>query len=172
VTPDATAAASAATAVSAPVADLSDAAVLPPRTELWKAAVAAWRDHPVLGLGPDNFRLVYGRYLGLEKADERLHANSLYFETLASLGLLGVAALAFLIVAFWRLARRTSFGADPASAAGWLAPGLVAGLAAFLVHGLFDYFLEFTPTYGLAWLLAGMLVAVDNPERSRESNRE
>jgi NADH:ubiquinone oxidoreductase subunit 6 (subunit J) len=27
------------------------------------------------------------------------------------------------------------------------------------VHGTLDYFLEFTPTYALLWLLAGMLAA-------------
>jgi hypothetical protein len=27
-----------------------------PRRALWRAAVAAWREHPLLGLGPDNFR--------------------------------------------------------------------------------------------------------------------
>ena len=36
-----------------------------------------------------------------------------------------------------------------------LAAGAAAGLAAYLVHGFFDYFLEFTPTYALFWLLGG-----------------
>jgi hypothetical protein len=44
-----------------------------------------------------------------------------------------------------------------------LALGLGIGLGAYLVHGLFDAFLEFTPTFALAWLLAGMLVALDQP---------
>ena len=34
-------------------------------------------------------------------------------------------------------------------------------LAAYLVHGTLDYFLEFTPTYGLLWLLAGALVGLE-----------
>ncbi|HVV48063.1 MAG TPA: hypothetical protein VHO06_00225, partial [Polyangia bacterium] len=41
-----------------------------------------------------------------------------------------------------------------------LALGVAAGLCAYLLHGLLDYFLEFTPTYGLYWLLAGTLVAL------------
>ena len=32
---------------------------------------------------------------------------------------------------------------------------------AYLVHGTLDYFLEFTPTYALLWLLAGALVALE-----------
>jgi hypothetical protein len=36
-----------------------------------------------------------------------------------------------------------------------LAAGPLVGLAAFLVHGVVDYFLPFTATYGLFWILAG-----------------
>ena len=41
-----------------------------------------------------------------------------------------------------------------------LALGVAAALATYLLHGLLDYFFEFTPTYALFWLLAGMLVAL------------
>jgi hypothetical protein len=42
-----------------------------------------------------------------------------------------------------------------------LAFGITAGLAAYFIHGTLDYFLAFTPTYGLFWLLAGALVALE-----------
>jgi hypothetical protein len=38
---------------------------------------------------------------------------------------------------------------------------VAAALAAYLLHGVVDHFLEFTPTYALFWLLAGMLVAME-----------
>jgi len=146
------------------------AAVVPPaavaplehvtRPMLWRAAVRAWRDHPLLGLGPDNFRHAYNRYLGLAKPDERLHANNLYFETLASLGLAGLAALALIIVGFARAARAAMRVHGPASTAGLVAAGAAAALGAYLVHGFFDYFLEFTPTYALFWLLGGALTGL------------
>jgi hypothetical protein len=135
------------------------------RRVLWRAALAAWRDHPLLGLGPDAFRHASGPYLGLPQAriDDRLHANSLYFETLADLGALGLCALAALFLALGRAARRRA--GDAASSApydvrGPLALGFAAGLGAYALHGTVDYFLEFTPTYVLAWLLAGALVAL------------
>jgi hypothetical protein len=37
--------------------------------------------------------------------------------------------------------------------------GLTLGVVAFLVHGLFDSFLAFTPTALLLWMLLGMLLA-------------
>jgi O-antigen ligase len=130
------------------------------RPMLWRAAVSAWRDHPLLGLGPDNFRRAYNRYLGLAKPDERLHANNLYFETLASLGLAGIAALALMVVGFAGAARAAVRAHGAGSPAGLVAAGAAAGLGAYLVHGFFDYFLEFTPTYALFWLLAGLLTAL------------
>ena len=133
----------------------------PSRMLLWRAAVMAWREHPLFGLGPDNFRHVYHRYLGLARnPDDRLHANNFYFETLASLGVAGVIALALVIANLAGAARRALRRHAATSPAGLLAAAATAGLLAYLVHGFFDYFLEFTPTYALLWLLAGMLAAL------------
>ena len=132
------------------------------RRTLWRGAVSAWRAHPLLGIGPDNFRHLSRQFLGRDHTDDRMHANSLYFETLADLGTVGVLALLVLIAALAGAARRAV--AAPASRI--LALGVAAGLATYLLHGVLDYFLEFTPTYALFWLLAGMMVAID---RSPES---
>jgi O-antigen ligase len=121
--------------------------------------------HPLLGTGPDNFRHRYGAFLHLSppEFDERLHANSLYVETLADLGGVGLLAFGAVVVALFGAARRAI--AEPTSP--FLALGVAAGLGTFLLHGVLDYFLEFTPTYALWWLLAGMIVAID---RSRETS--
>jgi O-antigen ligase len=131
-----------------------------PRRLLWRAAVMAWREHPLLGLGPDNFRRGYNRYLGLERPDERLHANNLYFEILASLGIAGVGALVVMVIGFAGAARTAIRQHGAATVGGLIAAGAAIGLAAYLVHGFFDYFLEFTPTYGLMWLLAGIVTGL------------
>ncbi|HEY6477893.1 MAG TPA: O-antigen ligase family protein, partial [Polyangia bacterium] len=83
--------------IAAPIAGAADGM---PRGTLWRAAVAAFRAHPLLGIGPDNFRHLSGQYLGRIDIDERMHANSLYFETLADLGAVGSLAFAALVVAF------------------------------------------------------------------------
>jgi len=148
----------------APSAAPAPIAAAPPervsRTMLWRAAVRAWREHPLLGLGPDNFRHAYHRYLGLKSPDERLHANNFYFETLASLGSAGIVALGLVIAGFVASARRALRQHGATSVAGLVAAAAAAGLGAYFVHGFFDYFLEFTPTYALLWLLAGMLAAL------------
>jgi hypothetical protein len=128
--------------------------VRPARLELWDAALRMWQSRPLVGVGPDNFRRLYGPWLGLDRFDERITANSLYVETLVTLGLLGTSAWMMLLVAlargalgWWRASRQRP--ADTWTLA------LLAAVAAFLLHGLLDYFLGFTPTYGLFWIAAG-----------------
>jgi O-antigen ligase len=165
---ESTAAAAAAAAASSAAAAAASSEVSRPR--LWRGAVAAFREHPLLGLGPDNFRHAHGRYVGLgagAPVDDRMHANSWFFETLANLGLCGVAALAFVAASFWRTGRRALTRHGRSSPESFLAFGISAALGAYLIHGLFDYFLEFTPTYALLWLLAGMLAALaDGPQNA------
>jgi beta-lactamase regulating signal transducer with metallopeptidase domain len=48
--------------------------------------------------------------------------------------------------------------------------GLSAALLVFLVHGLFDYFLEFTPTYLLWWIVLASLVAIISPDTRHTTN--
>jgi O-Antigen ligase len=127
------------------------------RAALWWAGWLAFRDHPLLGLGPDNFRHAYGDYLGRKDSDSRLHANNFYVEILATMGILGLLALVTLMVALARTARRAAGARDSRV----LTFGVSAGLAAYFVHGALDYFLEFTPTYALFWLLTGTLVALE-----------
>lgn len=127
-----------------------------PRKQLWIAAVRAWRDHPLLGLGPDNFRHVFGTYLDIADPDDRLHANNFYLEVLATLGLVGLLAFGAVGLTLGGAARRALEGPVPSP----VALATCVALAAYLVHGVLDYFLEFTPTYALLWLLAGMLAAL------------
>jgi hypothetical protein len=135
----------------------------PSRPELWLAALRLWRQHPLLGVGPDNFRRLYPEVIapvrrGRQFTDQRMHANSFYLETLADLGLAGAVALALLMVEILSRARRHA-------AAGRLLP-LAAAVAVgtFFVHGVLDYFLEFTPSYGLYWLLLALVAAGENAQ--------
>jgi hypothetical protein len=132
----------------------------PPRIALWRAAIVLWREHPLLGIGPDNFRRRYQAVLspsptGQPYTDTRIHANSFYLETLSDLGLVGIGALAAIAIALVHLVRRHY-------AAGYLLGlGTGVGVGAFFVHGVLDYFLEFTPLFGLFWLLLGLTAAGD-----------
>ena len=128
-----------------------------PRWVLWQTAFTIARERPLSGIGPDNFRHVYGRYLGLAAWDERVHANNSYVEVMAGMGAIGVAALAWLMIAAtragWQLLFTTSDARLPIVAA-----AAAAGVA-IATHALVDSFLTFTPTYTVFAVAAGLLFA-------------
>jgi hypothetical protein len=138
------------------------------RLDLWSAAVRLVAAHPLFGLGPDNFRHFYGAELGLEVWDERVQANNLYIEVLADLGVLGLAAFAWLITEpLVRLGRKLRTKADPHEVnlpepvprrvdERLVLAGVALAIGAFLIHGLLDAFLAFTPTALLFWMLLGL----------------
>jgi O-Antigen ligase len=158
-------------AMPPPPTVLSKAEPLPaPRRRLWRAAVSLWQERPLLGVGPDNFRRRYEALLspsptGVPYTDTRIHANSLYFETLADLGLAGIAALTAIAFALVRCLRQL-----------WetrCVAGLACAVAAFtfFVHGLLDYFFEFTPLFGLFWVTLGLTAAFAQGPRALPAPR-
>jgi hypothetical protein len=142
----------------------------PARVDLWRAAVRMGLQNPLLGVGPDNFRRLYGSYLGAKRFDDRIYANDLYFELFATVGLIGLSAFLTLLVAVF-LKLRTAWRSATRDEDKLVLAGIGMALAAYCIHGLVDYFLPFTPTYGLFWLLAGMAVGLErNADRSNPAS--
>jgi O-antigen ligase len=113
------------------------------RVALWKSAVQMIRDHPLFGVGPDNFLYAYrGRYLLPEAWQESSlsHPHNVILDFAARLGLIGLGVFIWLQIAFWsaafRALRRARRSADVAQ---WpLLIGLMASMIDFLAHGLVD----------------------------------
>ncbi len=110
----------------------------PPRAQLWRAALVLFAEHPLLGIGPDNYRLSYGRVLNLDRWESDLHSNNLYLEILAGSGSLGLLAFLFLL-----------------SRIPWRRFVTIPALGVALLHGVFDFFLMATPLYFAFWILVG-----------------
>jgi O-antigen ligase len=147
-------------------ADLRTAVALrswrPGRRELWGIALQLFRAHPLLGVGPDNFRWLYGPVSGHSTWDTRVFSNSLYLELLSTVGLAGLTAFAGLVAkALSGLVQRAGAGPFRLEAA-----VLTATLAGFLVHGFFDYLLAFTPIYLAFFVLLGTSSALLQEEPS------
>jgi hypothetical protein len=156
------------TASASPARAFEPDAPTPSRPALWRAARILWRQRPLLGVGPDNFRRRYEAVLspapnGQTYRDTRIHANNWYFETLADLGLAGIAALLWMGVVLLRAVRRHLAAGDVGCI------GVTIAAALFFVHGALDYFLEFTPLYGLFWVLLGLTAACDRARAPGDS---
>jgi hypothetical protein len=141
------------------------------RLDEWAVAARVIGDHPVLGVGPEGYRIAFGgavdegyqRAHGRDQQPDRAHAGPL--DVALSGGLVALAAWSAIVVmvgaAAWRALRD--------------GPAWLAGSAAALVaHGVTQLF--FFPTAELepvAWLLAGVVVASTGlaPEPTSRSGR-
>ncbi len=138
------------------VAGLEESSVhQPARTVFWAAAVTMLRDHPLLGVGPDNFRWLFATYADVADNNLGIHAHNQYLESLADTGILGFASFSWLmsalVIAAVRRVRRA------ASDWPWHA-ALLASLTAWLVHALLDDFERFWPTSVAFWLVVGLIL--------------
>jgi O-antigen ligase len=104
------------------------------RPELWEAAWDQYRDHPVLGSGPGT----YEQYWNLHRPIPHIvrDAHSVYLETLAELGIVG---LVFLVVVLG-----TPLVAAFAARREPLAVGALGAYTAYLVHAGIDWDWELT----------------------------
>ena len=142
----------------------------PGRWDLWRAALRMFAQSPLLGKGPDNFRLLKCKYMDIPIWDETILANNLYLEMLSGSGILGLASFLWLL---WEvgsaLAEKVALARSPSD--GSAAYFGIAYFSAFVLHGIVDYFLKFTPTFLLFWLLLGMLCASGRGTRHSYANR-
>ena len=100
------------------------------RDRAWNLAIATWQQHPLFGVGMDNFALVSRAQSGDRYASLFPHAHSLYLNTLVERGLVGALPVALVLLA-WAAAlmRRLPRASD--GDVDWLVWG--AALGAWLV---------------------------------------
>ena len=98
------------------------------RAELWRVAWHEGLDHPVAGAGAGTWARAYVDRTGSLAGPANAH--SLYLETFAELGLVGVA----LVLAFFGVVVRAGIGRDEE----WATPAL-AVVAAYAVHAAADW---------------------------------
>jgi len=126
------------------------------RVATWSVAARVIARRPLVGWGPEGFRRGFEQEMdaawvqryGLENLPDRAH--NLFLDTAGAVGLIGLAFALWLLLALAGTARVVLRTRDPAVA------GIVAGLAAYLVHTQFLF-----DTFDLAilfWLLAGLIV--------------
>jgi hypothetical protein len=134
----------------------------PVRLQLWPDAVHMVAARPLTGWGEDATGLVFGRFLSADWLPgitiDRAHAGPL--DLGATQGLLGLAALTWVMVVLFRSAWRWRF-------VGKVGP-LAAACVGYMVWVLFNF--DWAPATGAFWLLAGTawsgIRAAETEERS------
>ena len=121
------------------------------RYAYWRVAAKTFAHHPLRGTGAASFRVEWLRERPF--AEPVRDAHSLYLETAAELGLVGLLILGSMLSGVVLAARR-AWLSDPA-----LATGAVAGLTVFAVHAGVDWDWEMPALTLTALLLAGLVLA-------------
>ncbi len=135
------------------------------RIKLWLGAWHMALDHPLLGVGPDNFLYAYRTHYVLPSAWQELnlsHPHNILLDTWTRLGLVGVGATGWALIAGWRQGWRLV----KADSAIWpLALGLLGGLSATLAHGLIDNSLFLLDLMGIWMMTLGVVRRRTNDDR-------
>ena len=133
------------------------------RLNRWIAAVEMARDRPVLGIGYGAYPATYPAYrrklVVTELAYAYMGAHSEPLRLLSETGITGLlVALWLLGTAAWIGIRTFRTSADPG--ASWLALAVVAGLATYAIHGVFNAYLAIDKAAVPFWMGIGALSAL------------
>jgi O-antigen ligase len=110
------------------------------RLQLWQSSWAMIRDHPLLGVGLDNFLYHYRTYYVLPTAWEEFnlsHPHNLIFDFWLRLGVPGLAAFLWVLVSFFQKGF-IAYRLLPQGNERLLTLGMMAGMVNLVAHGLVD----------------------------------
>jgi O-antigen ligase len=131
------------------------------RTHMWQAGLEMFRDHPLTGVGLEDLHPIYERYKPPTAREPAGHLHSVFIQIAATMGVIGLAAFAWLYVSLFRTAtgglalRGSGVGAGARL-------GVIGALAGFIVAGFFEWnfgdeeLLDLLYTLvGIAWAAGG-----------------
>jgi O-antigen ligase len=142
------------------------------RLYFWQAGWGMLKDAPLLGLGPGGVKRHYPEYRNpAARRPSTGHLHNNVVQIAAERGLLGLGAWLAIWIAFFVQAGRIH-GRLPAAREEdrTLVAGSIAGVAGFLVAGLFEYNFGDSEVIGLVWIVMAFPFVVD-PVRAA-SNQE
>lgn len=128
------------------------------RLHLWADGLRMIVARPLTGWGEDATGIAFGRFLSQDYASlvtfDRIHSGPL--DIAATQGLIGLAALAWVLLVLGIVAWRRRLEPDVA--------GLAAALVGYTVWVAFNF--DWAPVTGVFWLLAGTMWATASPPHS------
>jgi O-antigen ligase len=104
------------------------------RLDLWQVALKAFRDHPIVGIGPESYEYAFHQYAQLKHDMVHHHAHNVALQVAAETGLIGLAALAAVLTGGF-------LSIQHAVKEGSMSGAVLLGvwIVALCVQGTFDY---------------------------------
>ncbi len=130
------------------------------RTGTIQVASNIVKQHPLLGVGVNNYMVVASQYVspGLSPLFGGLIAHNLFYLVAAETGITGLAVFLALMLTIMLEGRRV-IKADR-EIFSTIAIGILGGIVALLIHGMFDWLFFYDPIHVLFWFQVGLLLAV------------
>jgi O-antigen ligase len=125
------------------------------RYQFWQSAFHAAETHPWRGIGPGTFQFWWAQHATAPGFIRNAH--SLYFETLAETGIIGIALLGGLLMWFVAVAVRRAF-IEPPGLRLWLASA-TASLVVFLFSASVEWVWQLAAMAAAALVLGAVIVA-------------
>jgi putative inorganic carbon (HCO3(-)) transporter len=131
------------------------------RVSVWESAIAMIRDHPIFGVGLDNFLYEYPKYINPDawREPNLSHPHNIVLDFWARLGIAGVVVLGWFIIGFyWRGIRNLGKLGRTGRA---LVIGLMSSMAAALAHGVIDAAYFYVDLAFVFMLMFGVMMELD-----------
>jgi O-antigen ligase len=136
------------------------------RIRVWQSALNIIQDHPLYGIGPDQFLYAFrSRYILPDawKEPDLSHPHNFILDSGVRFGLLGIGVFLYLQIAFWNAARKLYQTRQRLSLQVYaLTLGVMGSMANLLGHGLIDNSLYVQDLAIIFMLLLGLVSHLPN----------
>ncbi len=141
------------------------------RVSVWESAIAMIRDHPIFGVGLDNFLYEYPKYIKPDawREPNLSHPHNIVLDFWARMGIAGVIGLAWMVIEFYRDGLKTltlslSLIKGEGTRVRALTLGLMSSMTAALAHGMIDAAYFYVDLAFGFMLILGLVVELDKLE--------
>ncbi|MBW6474730.1 MAG: O-antigen ligase family protein, partial [Anaerolineaceae bacterium] len=140
------------------------------RLDMWSRAVAMIRDMPFTGIGLNTFPLIQSQFYPGIFIGPEAHSHNLYLQLALDLGLPGLFAFVWFVI-LWIVGLLRALAKENASNARLLMVSTLAGMAAYLAHGVMDAQMPGAKPGFVIWSLLGIGAALMAPLGEAKKSR-